>query len=182
MEESKQKAVSTKQKAELEKVDWLLEGERRFGPDQMKWKFQCPACKAEHSVEEFRPFKDKGALASSAYQECIGRYTGGRSGPDKCDWASYGLFHGPCFVVAEDGKKIPVFAFAETRTPQENFLRIIPEAEYEGVDLSQTLAWDCPVCEAPNTALLGAEVVECTACGGEFEVDLAVLPDYPNSI
>ena len=48
----------------------------------------------------------------------------------------------------------------------------------EGIDLSQTQAWECPICQAPNVAPLGAEVVECAACGGEFEVDLTSSPAH----
>ena len=53
---------------------WRAEGERRFGPDLMKWRFKCPICGNVATPEDFRQFKDAGANPNSAVQECIGRY------------------------------------------------------------------------------------------------------------
>ncbi len=94
------------------KEEWESKGESLFGKNKLEWKFQCPQCNNVVSAEDFRKFKDQGASPDSAYQECIGRYTGGRKGPNKCDWASYGLFRGPNLVIREDGKETPVFEFA----------------------------------------------------------------------
>ena|SRR3990167_5076025 len=93
--------------------EWREKGTTLFGEDKKKWKFQCPACGNVRTAEDFRPFKDQGADASSVISNCLGRFTGGKNGPDKCDWAAYGLFAGPSFVKIEDGKEIPVFNFAE---------------------------------------------------------------------
>jgi hypothetical protein len=65
-------------------------------------------------MEEFRQFKDKGANPNDAYAECIGRYTGGMEGPDKCDWAAFGLFRGPV-IIMNDGKEVAAFKFMEPR-------------------------------------------------------------------
>lgn len=91
---------------------WRNEGTARFGPDTLTWKFKCPSCGRIQSAEDLREFKEKGATPNDAYQRCKGRFTGGRKGADKCDWAAFGLFHGPDFVAIND-KRIPVFEFAE---------------------------------------------------------------------
>jgi hypothetical protein len=94
--------------------EWNNKGIRLFGPNRLSWKFKCPNCKNITTPEDFRKYKDQGATPDSVYQECIGRYTGGRKGPNKCDWAAYGLFRGPDLVVALiDETEIPVFEFDE---------------------------------------------------------------------
>lgn len=90
---------------------WLAKGRELFGADYENWKFVCPACKKVRAVSDYEPYKDKGATPDSAATECLGRYTGGRNGPDKCDWAAYGLFAGPSFVTNDNGKRIPCFMF-----------------------------------------------------------------------
>lgn len=82
----------------------------------MRARFRCPACGRLNKVEEFEQFKAQGATPDTASQECIGRYTGGRGGPNKCDWAAFGLFRGPHFVVMEDGREVAVFPFDEPET------------------------------------------------------------------
>lgn len=99
--------------AKYTEAEWNAKGIKLFGENHLNWWFKCPSCKRVQSVEEFRQFKSKGADPNSAYKECIGRYTGGRAGPHKCDWAAYGLFCGPDFVLQKDGKEVPVFEFAE---------------------------------------------------------------------
>ncbi len=97
--------------------DWRSEGERRFGPDTLKWKFRCPMCGHIASVQDF---KDAGARShNSAYLECLGRYTGKES-PRKgdssgCNWAAYGLFGIPAehdTIITEPDNEIDVFPFA----------------------------------------------------------------------
>jgi hypothetical protein len=97
--------------------DWRAEGERRFGKDITKWKFVCPGC---GHIASGQDFKDAGAAPNAMYQECIGRYNKGKSwmrmkrgesGP--CDYAGYGLIPISPMTVIRDGKKYPVFAFAE---------------------------------------------------------------------
>lgn len=92
------------------KESWFKKGSQLFGHNKLLWKFKCPSCNRVQSPMDLKPFKDKGATPNDAYQKCIGRFTGGKNGPHKCDWASFGLFSGPDTVM--DGKtKIPVFEF-----------------------------------------------------------------------
>lgn len=85
----------------------------RFGDDLNKWAFICPQCGDIATIQDF-----KDALAkdndptSDAFgyhgQVCIGRVTKGRG----CDWAAYGLFSGPEFIIMDDGSEVPCFAIA----------------------------------------------------------------------
>lgn len=98
----------------LSRQAWLDKGTELFGADFNKWRFVCPGCGNIAAVEEFRPFKDKGADASSATSECIGRYSGGdwAKGTKPCNYAGYGLFRlSPIYVINEDGHEIHSFAF-----------------------------------------------------------------------
>lgn len=101
-------------------AEWMAEGKRRFGNDQLRWKFVCPACSHVQAVEDFRPFKDKGAQAADANFNCIGRFSGSTrrafedEGPGPCNYTSGGLFNiSPILVKDEDGKECSSFAFAE---------------------------------------------------------------------
>jgi predicted RNA-binding Zn-ribbon protein involved in translation (DUF1610 family) len=98
-------------------AEWRAEGARRFGPDEMGWKFVCPACGHVASVREY---KDAGAKPESVAFSCIGRWVGprrvwlGGSGPGPCDYAGGGLLRiNPQRVVNESGNEQFVFAFAE---------------------------------------------------------------------
>lgn len=98
--------------------DWQAEGQKRFGKNELLWKFVCPWCGHVQCAEDFRPFIAAGATGASAYSECLGRYTGagavkpaGFKGP--CDYAGYGLFQISPVHVLFDGKVIRAFAFAE---------------------------------------------------------------------
>ncbi len=93
---------------QLTREQWEAIGNERFGRNQDKWRFVCPICKNEMSVERARSdfANDLQTLRERDYrieQECVGRHLP-RVG---CDWAAYGLFRGPVFV---DG--VPVFDFA----------------------------------------------------------------------
>lgn len=102
--------------------EWMAEGTRRFGPDQFKWRFVCPACGHVQAVEDFRPYKASGATAETAHFNCIGRYAGadanaGLSGTGKakgpCNYTSGGLFDlRPLTIITADGD-VKVFAFAD---------------------------------------------------------------------
>jgi len=108
---------------EITHEEWLKEGKALFGTanrptNYRAWKFVCPVCENVASVGDYEQYKDKGATPSSASQECIGRYAGGRSAmsiglSQPCDYAAFGLI-GLCetVVVMPDGTKIPVFEFA----------------------------------------------------------------------
>ena len=99
--------------------EWRTEGGRRFGENILKWKFKCPMGGQVAAVEDFKAAGAKDP-ANSAYEECLGRYTG-KGSPQKgdnsgCDWAAYGLFGIPkggvyVFTGPEEGAHI--FDFAE---------------------------------------------------------------------
>jgi hypothetical protein len=100
--------------------EWLAEGERRFGPDQIKWRFKCPACGHVQAVEDFRPFKSQGGVtAETARFNCIGRYAGakrrafGDDGPGPCDYTSGGLLDLRPVIVLADGQEVRSFDFAD---------------------------------------------------------------------
>jgi hypothetical protein len=99
-----------------EKREWSQEELRdearhRFGDDPKMWAFVCPACGDVATVQDFIDAGD--ANAAKAGQECIGRSLGalGRDakrdrkgimrapGGRGCDWAAYGLFHGPWAIT-----------------------------------------------------------------------------------
>lgn len=69
-------------------------------------KFVCPSCGLTSSPNDFKAL---GVDPERAAKECIGRHDPERG----CDWAAYGLFRGPEFVLHADGSESPVFAFAE---------------------------------------------------------------------
>jgi hypothetical protein len=97
--------------------EWLARGRELFGENSLQWRMVCPGCGHVQTPDDFRPFKDQGATPDSARQECIGRYTAGRSwaydgGDGPCDYAAYGLFHiAPVIVTTPDGKEHFCFAF-----------------------------------------------------------------------
>ena len=100
--------------------EWLAEGERRFGADRLKWRFVCPGCGHVQAVEDFRPFKDRGATAESAYFNCIGRYAGpkrtafGEKGGGPCDYTTGGLLNiSPVTIRYGEDKTTSAFDFAE---------------------------------------------------------------------
>ena len=105
--------------------EWLDEGKRRFG-DVRNWRFKCPMCGKEYSVQEFVDAGGDGP--NSAYQECIGRYRhagppNGKDGnPDGCNWCAYG-FLGTAgkgrLIEAEDGTVVEVFHFAGEEAPND---------------------------------------------------------------
>lgn len=98
---------------------WKAEGERRFGPNLNNWKYKCPMCGHVASVQDF---KDLGVEdpANTAYEECIGRYTG-KGTPQKgdssgCNWAAYGLLgipKGGTYIFTGPEKGAHIFEFAD---------------------------------------------------------------------
>jgi hypothetical protein len=84
----------------------------RFGPDPTAWAFICPSC---GDVARSGDFKEAmtargvdGYGSDRLGQECIGRWVEGRG----CDWAAYGLFRGPEFVIMSDGREVASFPIA----------------------------------------------------------------------
>jgi hypothetical protein len=97
----------------------------RFGEDPKRWAFICPSCSDIATAADFRAALDEAGRADEKAsrhlgQVCIGRISGAlkreqpRGGyPGRgCDWAAFGLFHGPEFVVMPDGRELPSFAIA----------------------------------------------------------------------
>ena len=83
---------------------WRAEGQRRFGPDVMKWRFICPVCK---TIQTPQDYKDTGAKETVVAFSCIGRWNGLTRG---CDYAGGGLFRlNPVHVV---GHQDNLFDFA----------------------------------------------------------------------
>lgn len=88
--------------------EWREEGKKRFGDDIENWKFKCPSC---GNIASCKDFEEAGAEPDDAYQCCIGRFNDKKTG---CDWAAYGFFDiCKVHVIAENGKHVPVFEFAD---------------------------------------------------------------------
>lgn len=109
------------QPTRMTKAEWMAEGLRRFGPDQLQWRFVCPVC---GYVQSAKDYKDAGAPQPAVAFSCVGRWRKRarkafdnehgsiKSGP--CDYAGGGLFRlNPVTLVLEDGKESQLFAFAE---------------------------------------------------------------------
>jgi hypothetical protein len=98
-------------------TDWRQEGERRFGPDPMNWRFVCPCC---GYIATPKDWQTAGAKEGEVAFSCVGRRIGGkdafdRTGPGPCNYAGGGLFRlNPVRVIDEQGGIHQVFAFAET--------------------------------------------------------------------
>ena len=94
----------------FESVDaWRQEGIRLFGKDASKWKFICPSCDRVFSVKEFL---DVGGDSNAIGEECISRY----NNESKCCWCAYGLFDICDDHIMYNGKRHPVFSFAEDKS------------------------------------------------------------------
>ncbi len=92
--------------------EWRAEGTRRFGPDEMNWKFVCPACGHVAAVSDW---KAAGAPVTAVAYSCVGRWLpkrqdafDGKGGP--CNYAGGGLI-GLNPITVDD--KHHVFEFAE---------------------------------------------------------------------
>jgi hypothetical protein len=101
----------------MTKADWMAEGARRFGPDQLKWQFVCPACGYVASVEDW---KKVGAPITAVAFSCIGRWMrrcrdafGKDLGPGPCNYAGGGLFRLNPVCITDIDTEHNNFAFAE---------------------------------------------------------------------
>lgn len=98
----------------------VAELERRFGQDRTAWAFQCPRCGDVATSTDFSEAMRRRAIpgfgSDRLGQECIGRVLGALSRDGQaergCDWAAYGLFRGPEFVILPGGKESPSFPIA----------------------------------------------------------------------
>ena len=94
---------------------WHDEGHRRFGRDQMAWRFVCPACGHVTKVDDY---KKAGAPESAIAFSCVGRWTDGAreafsKGAGPCTYAGGGLFGLNPITVVDGGKEHRMFAFDE---------------------------------------------------------------------
>lgn len=101
----------------LTHAEWIAEGERRFGGDQLKWRFVCPGCGHVAAVEDW---KRVGAASWDAGVSCIGRWIPnareflGGTGPGPCNYSGGGLFGlNPQPVACGSDQVLHVFAFAD---------------------------------------------------------------------
>lgn len=107
----------------LTQAELMAEAKERFGDDWLTWAFECPRC---GDIASFADFKAAGAQASACGQECLGRTLGALTKNGKyegrgCNWAAYGLFHGPWEVVLPADDKHPertVWSFPLADAPQ----------------------------------------------------------------
>ena len=82
--------------AKMTQQEWIAEGRRRFGDDQLKWKFICPTCKHVAAVEDWhKAGAPDGAVAFS----CVGCWLPGTTreafaskGKGPCNYAGGGFF------------------------------------------------------------------------------------------
>lgn len=96
----------------------------RFGDDHKAWAFICPSCGDIAAAQDFKNALDADGRDDNPFQHlgqvCIGRLLGalkkdqpkGGYAGRGCDWAAFGLFHGPEFVIMPDGRETPSFAIA----------------------------------------------------------------------
>jgi hypothetical protein len=98
------------------KEEWIADAERRFGKDQMAWRFVCPSCGHVATPADWKNAKaPEGTVAFS----CIGRWTGAddsktfKKAGGPCIYAGGGLFKiNPVTVIDEDGREHELFDFA----------------------------------------------------------------------
>jgi hypothetical protein len=101
-------------------AEWNVEGERRFGPDRMKWKFVCPVCGHVAATEDW---KAAGATEGAVAFSCVGRWIEGskkafeEKGIGPCTYAGGGLFRLNPVRVLVPGKSEAheLFDFAEVK-------------------------------------------------------------------
>lgn len=93
-------------------AQFMAAGTARYGPEIRTWKFRCPVCGHVQSIEDFRPFKGRGATADDVRFNCLGRFAGpkrrafGGDGPGPCDYTTGGLFNvTPLTITTDEGPK-----------------------------------------------------------------------------
>lgn len=94
--------------------EWHADGVRRFGPDEMAWRFVCPAC---GHVATTADWKAAGAPETTVAFSCVGRWAGEKreafgDGPGPCNYAGGGLIGLNPVAVDGHGR---VFAFDASR-------------------------------------------------------------------
>jgi len=94
----------------------------RFGDDPKQWAFICPRCgdiaRSGDFTDALKAAGLEGFGSDHLGQICVGRLLGALDKTPEpyagrgCDWAAFGLFHGPEFVILPDGRERPCFAIA----------------------------------------------------------------------
>lgn len=96
-------------------AQWRDEGIRRFGSDELAWRFVCPSCGHVASTQDY---KDAGAPVETVAYSCIGRWLPGTTAtfgqrPGPCNYTGGGLFKiNPVHVICAGGNGHGVFEFA----------------------------------------------------------------------
>lgn len=100
----------------MTQTEWEAEGERRFGPDQMQWRFVCPACGHAATPADWQA---AGMTINQVGFSCVGRALAKargafEAGPGPCNYAGGGLIGlNPVRILSPDGIEHRLFAFAE---------------------------------------------------------------------
>jgi len=111
---------------------WEAEGEKRFGPNRMKWQFKCPSCGHVASAEDW---KAAGAKEGEVGFSCIGRHIPkakeafSKEGKGPCTYAGGGLFRlNPVRILFDDADAMTVFEFADTGEEDGNRTQSDPKS------------------------------------------------------
>lgn len=97
--------------------DWMKEGEKLFGKDQLNWEFICPVCKY---VAKTSDWKEAGAPEGTVAFSCVGRWRKEGEVPQAfqdnikkgpCNYTTGGLFNLSPVKVKHEGKTISLFDF-----------------------------------------------------------------------
>jgi hypothetical protein len=91
----------------IEYDSWISALKEKYGEDSKKWKFKCPSCGNEQSIEDFLSHNIE-EPENKVYYNCIGRYVSGIG----CDWTLGGLFKINKVSVLKDAVVFPVFEIA----------------------------------------------------------------------
>ncbi len=104
----------------LQREAWIAEGLRLFGSDKRSWAFRCPACGQVQTVADF--LKHGVDPQGKVFMACLGRFIAPVAAPGRkpCSYTLGGLVRFPRLLVSYEGRRIPVFEFAEP-APQIHF-------------------------------------------------------------
>jgi hypothetical protein len=84
--------------------EWRAEAVRRFGADEMGWRFRCPVCGHEAAVSDW---KNAGTPQDAVAFSCVGRWLAAArtifaDGPGPCNYAGGGLLRlNPVLIAGE---------------------------------------------------------------------------------
>ncbi len=105
---------------EVTKADWESEAVRLFGEDRAQWRFICPVCGFNQSVQDYI---DAGAPDSAIAFSCVGRWVSPSKDafsdddrPIPCNYAGGGLFR--LNPVKIEGIEVTCFDFADREVDQ----------------------------------------------------------------